>query len=403
MAGRQSAVFQTAAVDEELASRSARGADLDGGRPIRAARSVQLVVRCGRLIPGVGWHRRLRLAALKATPRSSECSSSREASSGTSIAGAAVREIRPGIPVRRWRIDAALLGAPGELVWGDSCHASATRRVSGRRRSVPACGSPKPMPRTCRSAGRRWNRVIRDPLDVRASPPDRRDRDADRGDTTTPGEWSGLLDRARALRCSRAAPFDLVFQIGMNLASAGNVFRLFDTSWPTTRSSTSSSLWFVDRSTSASAPAVVPDLSEEGPARPHRDGADNARVRADGRGSSRWEWSRTPSSVRDVRHLRRLDRRSDRRHARRADGRSLLLFWTGRVLGHLAYRRRAARREPMPTAPPDRNKDFSRASGSAPRAAARHGATPTSRAAPTPRCRAGWSATGAASSATRST
>jgi diacylglycerol kinase family enzyme len=75
-----------------------------------------------------------------------------------------------------------------------------------------------------------WNRIIRDPLDLlRLAPLIGAITTVIVGDTTHTGELIGaflIVLAPRVLNVQR--PFDLLFQIGMNLAIWGNVFGLFD-------------------------------------------------------------------------------------------------------------------------------------------------------------------------------
>jgi len=90
---------------------------------------------------------------------------------------------------------------------------------------------PKPMPTNLpKWLVGDWSRVIRDPLDVlRLAPLIGAIVTVIVGNTTHTGELVGcflIVLAPRVLNVQR--PFDLMFQIGMNLAIWGNVFALFD-------------------------------------------------------------------------------------------------------------------------------------------------------------------------------
>jgi hypothetical protein len=90
---------------------------------------------------------------------------------------------------------------------------------------------PKPMPTDLpKWLVGDWNRVIRDPLDLlRLAPLIGAIATLISGNTTHTGELVGgflIVLAPRVLNVQR--PFDLVFQLGMNLALWGNVFGLFD-------------------------------------------------------------------------------------------------------------------------------------------------------------------------------
>jgi hypothetical protein len=90
---------------------------------------------------------------------------------------------------------------------------------------------PKPMPTDLlKWLVGDWNRVIRDPLDVlRLAPLIGALVTLVSGNTTHTGELVGgflIVLAPRVLNVQR--PFDLAFQLGMNLALWGNVFGLFD-------------------------------------------------------------------------------------------------------------------------------------------------------------------------------
>jgi hypothetical protein len=90
---------------------------------------------------------------------------------------------------------------------------------------------PKPMPTNLpKWLVGDWNRVIRDPLDLlRLAPLIGAIVTVIVGDTTHTAELAGaflIVLAPRVLNVQR--PFDLIFQLGMNLALWGNVFGLFD-------------------------------------------------------------------------------------------------------------------------------------------------------------------------------
>jgi hypothetical protein len=226
---------------------------------------------------------------------------------------------------------------------------------------------PKPMPTNLpKWLVGDWNRVIRDPLDVlRLAPLIGAITTLIVGDTTHTGELVGaflLVLAPRVLNVQR--PFDLIFQLGMNLAVWGNVFGLFD------------KIYGYDKVVHFILPCgsammlyialchlrLVPDLSED--AGLHDRVAMVLVTLAFGLTVGgifeMWEWfSNTVfgtemfvtygDSIGDL-----ID---DALGA--LMGGVILLFWTGRGWGTWRTPGAALRgKEPMPTAPPDRDKDL---------------------------------------------
>jgi hypothetical protein len=226
---------------------------------------------------------------------------------------------------------------------------------------------PKPMPTNLpKWLVGDWNRVIRDPLDVlRLAPLIGAITTLIVGDTTHTGELVGcflIVLAPRVLNVQR--PFDLVFQIGMNLAIWGNVFALFDLIYGYDKvvhfllPCGSSMLLYI----CLCHLRLVPDLSED--AGLHDRIAMVLITLAFGLMVGgifeMWEWfSNTVfgtemfvtygDSIGDL-----ID---DTLGA--LMGGVILLFWTGRGWGTWRTPGAALRgKEPMPTAPPDRNKDL---------------------------------------------
>jgi hypothetical protein len=211
-----------------------------------------------------------------------------------------------------------------------------------------------------------WSRVVRDPLDLlRLAPMIGVLATLISGDHTHTGELVGaslIVLAPRVLNVQR--PFDLAFQIGMNLAIWGNVFGLFD------------AIYGYDKVVHFLLPAgssmllyitlchlrVVPDLSED--AGLHDRAAMVLVTLAFGLTVGgvfeMWEWfSNTVfgthmyvsygDSIGDL-----ID---DTLGA--LMGGAFLLWWTGRGWGTWRIPGAALRgKEPMPAAPPDRDKDL---------------------------------------------
>jgi hypothetical protein len=211
-----------------------------------------------------------------------------------------------------------------------------------------------------------WNRIIRDPLDLlRLAPLIGAIVTVIVGDTTHTGELFGaflIVLAPRVLNVQR--PFDLIFQLGMNLALWGNVFGLFDQIYGYDKV-----VHFILPCGSAMVLYIalchlrlVPDLSED--AGLHDRVAMVLVTLAFGLTVGgifeMWEWfSNTVfgtemfvtygDSVGDL-----ID---DTLGA--LMGGVILLFWTGRGWGTWRVPGAALRgEEPMPTAPPDRDRDL---------------------------------------------
>ena len=226
---------------------------------------------------------------------------------------------------------------------------------------------PKPMPTNLpKWLVGDWNRVIRDPLDVlRLAPLIGAIVTLIVGNTTHTGELVGcflIVLAPRVLNVQR--PFDLVFQIGMNLAIWGNVFALFD------------HIYGYDKVVHFLLPCgssmllyiclchlrLVPDLSED--AGLHDRIAMILVTLAFGLTVGgifeMWEWfSNTVFGTKMfVTYGDSIGDLIDDTLGALMGG-VILLFWTGRGWGTWRTPGAALRgEEPMPTAPPDRNKDL---------------------------------------------
>ena len=225
---------------------------------------------------------------------------------------------------------------------------------------------PKPMPTGLpKWLVGDWNRVIRDPLDLlRLAPLIGAITTLVVGDTTHTGELFGgflIVLAPRVLNVQR--PFDLIFQLGMNLAIWGNVFGLFD------------QIYGYDKVVHFILPCgsammlyiclchlrIVPDLSED--AGLHDRVAMVLVTLAFGLTVGgifeMWEWlSNTVFGTEMfVTYGDSIGDLIDDALGALAGG-VILLFWTGRGWGTWRTPGAALQgKEPMPTAPPDRDSD----------------------------------------------
>ena len=226
---------------------------------------------------------------------------------------------------------------------------------------------PKPMPTNLpKWLVGDWNRVIRDPLDLlRLAPLIGAITTLIVGDTTHTGELVGaflLVLAPRVLNVQR--PFDLIFQLGINLALWGNVFKLFD------------QIYGYDKVVHFILPCgsammlyialchlrLVPDLSED--AGLHDRVAMVLVTLAFGLTVGgifeMWEWfsNKVFGTEMFVTYGDSIGDLIDDTLGALA-GAAILLFWTGRGWGTWRTPGAALRgKEPMPTAPPDRDKDM---------------------------------------------
>jgi hypothetical protein len=211
-----------------------------------------------------------------------------------------------------------------------------------------------------------WSRVVRDPLDLlRLAPLIGAITTLIVGDTTHTGELVGaflIVLAPRVLNVQR--PFDLVFQLGMNLAVWGNVFGLFD------------KIYGYDKVVHFILPCgsammlyialchlrLVPDLSQD--AGLHDRVAMVLVTLAFGLTVGgifeMWEWfSNTVFGTEMfVTYGDSIGDLIDDTLGALAGG-AILLFWTGRGWGTWRTPGAALRgEEPLPSAPPDRDKDL---------------------------------------------